>query len=500
MNFKNNVTEYLVHKKFNDTTAGLQIDNKEIINHYDYSEVTKKEGWIDLSGKIPCKPKDYVACNVGSSATQYPTFIFYKEDDTKIAEYSPNHSGYVGRKCFAIAPSDTSYLRVQSYANLSQYPKNIMVTINQEIPDFYVPHKNHVSEYKQFDSSDKSNGFSFTYKNLDGSQKIQLKDKNWLVDDYYVQGKEYLMSWYEKIFKRKNLYVSIAGDSLYQEDPSLTYWKNEDGVIGRKANMFFRRLVTNGYDYSKIKMQNVALGGTDASYWFNTSLASQFESQGKIKDVVPDLVIVQYGYNDIFSSNSYNKNVTDEKEKVNNYLKYMEKSLQRIRGKYLVDGKLGYNQQIRLGTAILILTPFFADRISRLRYQNAMVEGLKRLGRMYGACVVDCGKLYQDLQVVSWSGRQIENNNGTDNVHNVAWSNLAMMSEVMEVFMPSTFKQGFSLRGSTYPTIDTNWGKNGNFVKGDFIQNINASASGDTFGWLCTKGGQIGTWIPMGTL
>lgn len=489
MDFKDNITEYLIHKKFNDTTAGLQIDNNEIINHYDYSEVTKKEGWIDLSGKIPCKPKDYVACNVGSSANQYPTFIFYKEDDTKIAEYSPNHAGYCNGKCFTIAPANTAYVMIQTYSTLNQVPKNVMVTINQEIPDFYVPHKNHVDEYTHYDNSDKTNGFSFTYKNLDGSQKIQLKDKNWIVDDYYVQGKEYLMSWYKKIFNKQNLYVSIAGDSLYQEDPSLTYWKNEDGVMGRKANMFFRRLVTNGYDYSKITMENVALGGQTAGYWFNTSLAKQFEKDGAIKTTVPDLVIVQFGYNDTWGSVN----------KIKPYLENMEKCLQRIRGKYTIDGKLAYDQKIKTGTSIMILTPFFADRKWRLECQNAMVEGLKRLGRMYGACVVDCGKLYQDLTVTAWSGMQ-NTANATDDIHNVAWSNLAMMSEVMEVFMPSTFKQGFSLRGSAFPTTDTNWGKNGNFVKGDFIQNIEANASGDTFGWLCTKGGQIGTWMPIGTL
>lgn len=493
MNFKNNITEYLVHKKFNDTTAGLQIDNKEIINHYDYSEVTKKEGWIDLSGKIPCKPKDYVACNVGSTSTQYPTFVFYKEDDIKIGGYSPNHNGYIGKKCFTIAPANTAYVMIQTYSTFNQVPKNVMVTINQEIPDFYVPHKNHVNEYPQYDKSDKSNGFSFTYKNLDGNQKIQLKDKNWLVDDYYVQGKEYLMAWYKKIFTKKNLYVSIAGDSLYQEAPSLTYWENSDGEVGRKANMFFRRLVTNGYDYSKITMENVALGGRTAQYWFDTSLASQFEKDSAIKTTVPDLVVVQFGYNDIKGSTG-----TDY-EKIKNYLNNMEKCLQRIRGKFNVDGKLGYDQKIRVGTSIMILTPFFADRKWRLECENAMVEGLKRLGRMYGACVVDCGKLYQDLRVTSWSGVQ-DNVNATDDIHNVAWSNLAMMSEVMEVFMPSTFKQGFSLRGSASPTTDTNWGKNGNFVKGDFIQNIEANASGDTFGWLCTKGGQIGTWMPIGTL
>ena len=492
MNFNDNVTDYLLHKKFNDTTAGLQIANEEIINHYDYSEVTKKEGWIDLSGKIPCKPKDYVACNVGSTSTQYPTFVFYKEDGTKIGEYSPNHSGYIGKKCFTIAPANTAYVMIQTYSTLNQVPKNVMVTINQEIPDFYVPHKNHVNEYPQYDKSDKSNGFSFTYKNLDGNQKIQLKDKNRLVDDYYVQGKEYLMAWYEKIFKRKNLYVSIAGDSLYQEDPSLTYWKNSDGEVGRKANMFFRRLVTQGYDYSKITMENVALGGQTANYWFNTSLAKQFEENNKIKTTVPDLVIVQFGYNDINSSTG------TYVEKIKNYLNNMEKCLQRIRGKFNIDGSLSYDQKIRVGTSIIILTPFFADRKLRLECQNAMVEGLKRLGRMYGACVVDCGKLYQDLIVNSWSGVQ-NNTNPTDDIHNVAWSNLAMLSEVMEVFMPSTFKQGFSLRSSAYPTSKV-CGANGSFVKGDFIQNINASASGDVFGWLCVEGGNPATWKPVGTL
>lgn len=492
MNFNDNVTDYLLHKKFNDTTAGLQVNNEEIINYYDYSEVIKKDGWIDLSGKIPCKPKDYVTCNVGSTSTQYPTFVFYKEDGTKIGEYSPNHNGYIGKKCFIIAPANTSYVRIQTYSTLNQNPKYVMVTINQEIPDFYVPHKNHVEEFTKFNNSDKANGIALTYKNLDGSQQIKFKDKNWLVDDYYIQGKEYLMAWYEKIFKRKNLYVSIAGDSLYQENSSLTYWKNSDGEVGRKANMFFRRLVTQGYDYSKITMENVALGGQTANYWFNTSLAKQFEENNKIKTTVPDLIIVQFGYNDINSSTG------TYVEKIKNYLNNMEKCLQRIRGKFNIDGSLSYDQKIRVGTSIMILTPFFADRKLRLECQNAMVEGLKRLGRMYGACVVDCGKLYQDLIVNSWSGVQ-NNTNPTDDIHNVAWSNLAMMSEVMEVFMPSTFKQGFSLRGSAYPTA-TVCGASGNFVKGDFIQNIGASASGDTFGWLCVEGGNPATWKPVGTL
>lgn len=470
----------------------------EIINHYDYSEVTKKDGWIDLSGKIPCKAKDYIACNVGSTSNQYPTFVFYKADDTKISDYSPNHNKFIGKKCFITAPVNTAYVRIQSYQNFSEYPQNIMVTINQEMPDFYVPHKNHINEYTEYLNADKFNKIVLSEKNLDGSQKLKFIDKNWFVDDYYVQGKEYLMAWYEKIFNRKNLYISIAGDSLYQEDPSLTYWKNDDGEVGRKANMFFRRLVTQGYDYSKITMQNVALGGKDAQYWLDTSLAMQFEDNGVIKSTVPDLVVVQFGYNDILGSKSYNADITDDKEKVNNYLTYIERCLQRIRGTFNVDGKISYKQTVRAGTSILILTPFFADRRYRLRFQNAMVEGLKRLGRMYGACIVDCGKLYQDLAVTSWSGTQ-NANNGTDDIHNIAWSNLAMLSEVMEVFMPSTFKQGFSLRGSTYPAAAI-CGASGNFVKGDFIQNTGASASGDTFGWLCTAGGNPGTWVPVGTV
>ena len=484
----------MMNKIFNlsNSIAGLQIANDEIINHYDYSEVTKKEGWIDLSGKIPCKPKDYVACNVGSTSTQFPTFIFYKEDGTKIGEYSPNHNGYIGKKCFTIAPANTAYVMIETYSTLNQVPKNVMVTINQEIPDFYVPHKNHISEYSRANNSDMTNGIYLTNKNLTKEQKIKFIDKNWLVDDSYIQGKEYLMSWYEKIFKRKNLYVSIAGDSLYQEDPSVTYWKNSDGEVGRKANMFFRRLITNGYDYSKITMENVALGGKTAQYWFDISLASQFEKNGAIKTTVPDLVVVQFGYNDVMGGTG------TYYEKVKNYLNNMEKCLKRIRGKFNVDGKLGYDQKIRVGTSIMILTPFFADRKWRLECENAMVEGLKRLGRMYGACIIDCGKLYQDLIVNSWSGVQ-DNVNATDDIHNVAWSNLAMMSEVMEVFMPLTFKQGFSLRSSTYPTA-TVCGNSGNFVKGDFIQNTGASASGDTFGWLCTEGGNPGTWMPVGTL